>query len=77
MWNFRILKRGKGKETYYAIYEVFYTEGGKPEGCTKDPIDVGSEDLKGIKWTLNKMRLALKKPVLSYEMFEKMEKKHD
>ena len=35
-----------------------------PNGYTSNPITVGSETLKGIKCTLNKMQEAVKKPIL-------------
>jgi hypothetical protein len=75
MWNFRIIKSGKGKDAYFGIYEVFYDEKGNPNSCTEDPVEVSSESMKGLKWVLKKMILGSKKPVLEYKMFEEMEKK--
>jgi len=74
-WNFRIVKHKHKHGDYYAIHEVFYNDKNKPRSCTKDPVDITSEEIKGIRWCLNKMRLALKKPVLDYDYFEKKGKK--
>jgi len=73
-WNFRVLRHGKGKDVYYAIHEVFYDDKGKPTSCTKNPIDVGSESPKAIKWMLRKMQLGSKSQVLAYESFERRSK---
>jgi hypothetical protein len=77
MWNYRIIKHSDGnpENDYYGIHEVFYNKRGKPNSCTKDVIDVLAEDIKGIKWVLSKMKLALGRPVIDFSYFENMEAK--
>jgi hypothetical protein len=75
MWNFRIIQVGDGEKAYFGIHEVFYDDKGNPIACTEKAVDVGADSKKGIAWVLKKMALGAKKPVLKYEMFEKMEKK--
>jgi hypothetical protein len=64
-WNHRILAHKQEDESvYFSIHEVFYNGEGIPNGYTSNPITIGSEDLKGIKWTLNRMKECVKKPIL-------------
>ena len=68
-WNHRVLAKefifeNGEKEIYFDIHEVYYDADGKPDGYTKNPILVGGENIKDIKWTLNKMKECLKKPIL-------------
>jgi hypothetical protein len=62
-WNHRILAHENNGEVYFQLHEVYY-KNEVPDGYTANPISVGSETLKGIKWTLNKMQEAVKKPIL-------------
>jgi len=62
-WNYRILAHENNGEIFFQLHEVYYKEE-IPNGYTANPITVGSETLKGIKWTLNKMQEAAKKPIL-------------
>jgi hypothetical protein len=51
-------------EHLYSIHEVYYDENEKPAMWT-EPIRLNDyEDLKDLKFTLNKMKLALSKPIL-------------
>lgn len=63
-WNHRVLAHKYREEVYLQIHEVFYDENGIPNGYTAEPITIGAEDIKGIRWTLNKMKECLKKPIL-------------
>ena len=62
-WNHRILAHENNGEVYFQLHEVYYKDE-VPNSYTANPITVGSESLKGIKWTLNKMQDAVKKPIL-------------
>lgn len=64
-WNHRVLahKQDDGG-IYLKIHEVYYDENHVPNGYTSTAISLGSEDLTGLSWTLNKMKECLKKPVL-------------
>jgi hypothetical protein len=62
-WNHRILAHEQNGEFYFQIHNVHYTND-IPDGCGELPVPIGSETLKGIQWTLNRMQEALKKPVL-------------
>ena len=64
-WNHRVLAELQPNgEVYLQIYEVYYDENNMPNSYTNTPVSIGSEDLKGLSWTLNKMKACLKKPVL-------------
>jgi hypothetical protein len=62
-WNHRILAHESKEEVYFQIHEVYYTDN-KPDGYTANAVSVGGDTLKSINWTLNKMKEAIKKPVL-------------
>ena len=63
-WNHRVLAHKYKDEVYFEIHEVLYDENGVPNGYTEKGITVGGENIKGIRWTLNKMKECLKKPIL-------------
>jgi len=54
-WNHRVLSHEHNGEVYLQIHDVYYNENGTPDGYTENPISVGSETIKGITYTLNKM----------------------
>jgi len=62
-WNHRILAKEYKGEIHFEIHEVYY-ENGKPMGRTKNPVSVGGENIKAIRWVLKKMKKATKKPIL-------------
>ena len=63
-WNHRVLAHKHKDEVYFEIHEVLYDESGIPNGYTEKGITVGGETVKGMLWTLNKMKECLKKPIL-------------
>lgn len=84
-WNYRVLKhrekhphyeKNKGVfpefVEYFAVHEVYYHD--DKLGYTKEPISLSSEDMEGLEWQIEKIREALKKPILDYEK-ENLEKK--
>lgn len=68
MWNYRVIAHDERDEVYLEIHEVYYDAANIPNGYIENK-SVGSESLKGINWHLNKMKLALKKPILSKKNF--------
>ena len=68
-WNHRILAHENNGEIYFQLHEVYYTNE-VPDGYTANPITVGSETIKGIKWTLNKMQEAIKKRILTLKLYK-------
>jgi len=68
-FNYRVVKTGD----MLSIHEVHYDSGddSHPTGCTQNPTPVLSEDIEGIKWVLNAMLGALKKPILTDKDFNK------
>jgi len=78
MWNYRIIRhKVEDEEDWLAIHEVFYNDNDNPNGCTQKSIDVSGEDCDSIKWQLTKMKEALDKPILDYQMFLDMEKEDE
>jgi hypothetical protein len=62
-WNYRILAVEYPDDIYFEMGEVYYDKDGVPDGYCMNK-GVGSETTKGIGWTLNRMKEALKKPIL-------------
>ena len=62
-WNHRVLAYQVDDEMYFEISEVHYNERGVAN-CHSDAASIGSENLKGLSWTLNRMKECLKKPIL-------------
>jgi hypothetical protein len=66
-WNYRVLavsNKTYPDEISLEFYEVYYNDEGVPDGYTANPVGVGSDTMKGLGWVLNRMKEALKKPVL-------------
>ena len=62
-WNFRVLVKEHNNELYFDVHEVYY-KNGIPDSYTKNPITIGSEDIEGLKWMINKINEGLNKPFL-------------
>lgn len=50
----------------FGIYEVYYNEDGIPDSYTSNPIDTNFDSFKGLRWSINKIKLGMKKPILWY-----------
>jgi hypothetical protein len=74
-WNHRVIAHDEHKEVYFQIHEVYYDKEGTPDGYTKEGVSVGADSIKGLRWTLRKMRKTLKSKVLSKTNFPKEYKK--
>lgn len=78
-WNYRVMRRiypereiGKSGvkiegEEEFAFYEVYYDDDDKPDGWSKDPQPMTALDVDGIRWTVEKLKEAMEKPVLDYD----------
>lgn len=70
-WNYRICKEVSYKgqpleEEYYSIREVYY-DGDKITGVTENAIGVSGSTVDEIKFSLEKMGLALNKDVINLD----------
>ena len=63
-WNHRVLAHKYEEEIYFEIHEVYYDKNGIPNGYKEKPVTIGGENIKGMRWSLNKMKECLKKPIL-------------
>ena len=78
-WNYRIIdvkeKHPYYKEDvehFYGIYEVYYDKYGKISSWVENGTNLEFiEDIKGVSFTLDKMQLALQKPILKLVINEK------
>lgn len=68
-WNYRVIAQKPDPEVdhlegiYLSIHEVYY-EDDKPVKTSLNADRVRGESIKDIGWQLNKMKEALKKPIL-------------
>ena len=63
-WNHRVLASQYKDGIYLRVHEVYYDKDLVPDSYTAEPVTIGSEDFTGVKWTINKMKECLKKPIL-------------
>lgn len=68
-WNLRVIATeepmiGGPAEIVLSLHEVYYGKDGKPNSLTKNPIRVSGESLEALEWYINKMKDALKKPII-------------
>jgi len=63
-WNHRLLAHIHDEEVYLQVHEVYYNDDGIPNGYSENPVTIGSEEIKGIKWVLTNVRKCLDKPIL-------------
>lgn len=73
-WNYRVIKTtvevlGWEPEESFAIHEVYYFEDGRPRAYTETPVPVTAESMEELAATLDAMRVALTKPVLTHGDF--------
>lgn len=62
-WNHRVVKQTDGDETWFGIHEVFYDEE-QGTGWTENAVSVIGQSVDDLRWVLEKMLLALDKPVI-------------
>lgn len=74
-WNYRILVSVEHGEEVYSVHEVYYDKKGKPNGYIENKNIMNWDSKKSIKWTLKKIKEAMKKPLLSKQNFPKKYKK--
>ena len=66
-WNHRVMRREhENSEPTYGIHEVYYKQG-KADMWTDDPVEVTGDDIQELKQTLERMILALEKPILNFK----------
>lgn len=68
-WNHRVIVTeesviGGDNQLEFALHEVYYDKQGKPNGLTKNPSRISGESLEALEWYIDKMKLALEKPIL-------------
>jgi hypothetical protein len=71
-WNYRVCKETYpegllNEEDYYSIREVYYDDDGKITGVTENAVGVSGYTIDEIKFSLEKMQLALNKDVVDID----------
>ena len=67
-WNYRVFAIDYGEEVEYGMYEVYY-EGDAPVARTENPVPVVGNSLEELAFSLEYMKQALDKDVLTDEVF--------
>lgn len=71
-WNHRVFAyESQTGEVYLEVHETYYDKKGIPNGYADQGNVMRGDSIKGLNWTANKIKLALKKPILSAENFPK------
>ena len=74
-WNYRIMKRRNEIGEYeFAVYEVYYDEGGNLCGWTENPLTPTCLSEDDLRHELTIMMEAFKKETLEYDMEQKDER---
>lgn len=70
-WNYRIIAHDetKSKEIWLQIVEMYYDKDNIPNGYIGEGKSASGSSIKELRWSLNKMKEALKKPILSVKNF--------
>lgn len=67
-WNYRVFAIDYGDEVEYGIYEVYY-EGDNVVARTENPVPVVGNTIEELAFSLEYMKQALDKDVLTDEVF--------
>lgn len=68
-WNYRVVRTTQGDEEWFAIYEVYYDDDGRPEARTEEPASPAGETLEELQEDLQWYLRALQEPVLEDAVF--------
>ena len=68
-WNYRVVRTTQGDEEWFAIYEVYYDDEGRPEARTEEPVSPAGETLEALQQDLQWYLRALQEPVLEDAVF--------
>jgi hypothetical protein len=69
-WNYRVMVKeytppfDKVPTLIFSICRVYYDKNFKPDAYEEGPSTLTFEDVKGLKWSLDKMQEATKKPII-------------
>lgn len=68
-WNYRVMRRSEGGETFDGIYEVYYDNDNNVTGWTTDPVApiCSQDDEYTFKEILEQYITACDKPILDWE----------
>ena len=81
-WNYRVMRRFYPEREIgtsgvmiesceeFGFYEVYYDDDDKPNSWSQGPIV--AEDMKDMKWAIEKLKEAMEKPVLDYDTGKEM-----
>ncbi len=76
-WNYRVVKTVTkiplgDMDISYGIHEVYYDENGDIVNISESLAHPLSDDLEGLKWSLERMMEACNKPVIDYNTGEEV-----
>ena len=71
-WNYRVVRTANGDEEWFAIYEIYYDDDGRPEARTEAPAHPAGKTLEELAEDLRSYQAALRKPVLEDAVFRQV-----
>ena len=63
-WNYRVIKRVCGSESFYGIHEVYYYKNGEPNAWSANAMKPHGETLVELQSDMSHMAEALTKPIM-------------
>lgn len=72
-WNHRVVKKVEGDDVSFQLHEAYYNEEDRnnpnavPYAITENAITLSEESIENLQGTLDRIAIAMKKPVLDYE----------
>lgn len=70
-FNFRVVGKTVHGTPYFEVHEVYYDSSGEIIGYAENPVTIGGESIEDLHWYLDKIKVALDKPVLRFKESEK------
>jgi len=65
-WNYRVMAEEHEFGVELRMHEVYYHGHDIPHSYTENGVSIQGENIADLEYTLNKMKEALKKPILQY-----------
>jgi hypothetical protein len=70
IWNYRVVVHNIDNKQVYKIHKVFYNKEGVPIDYDTNFFELSSCSIKEMIWNIDKIKIALKKPVLEVSIFK-------
>lgn len=66
-WNHRVCKKTEGTDVLFGFHEAYYNKAGEVAAITAEPIRIFSESVEDLQIILDRLAIAMSKPVLDMD----------